>query len=198
VALRDVSEKRAAETALREAQERYRHLAEHDELTGLANRRKFEAELDRHFDGSHAPRGGLLYIDLDHFKEVNDTLGHRAGDQLLTQVAHAMSERMPEDGVLSRQGGDEFLVLLPRGGADEALALAEELRDAVRQVSLTFEEGDFKVSASIGVVTVDQIPRNEEPGTAALICADIALYNAKTAGRDQVALYERNRTSTQK
>ena len=126
----DVSERRRFEAQLA-------HLAEHDSLTGLANRRRFDQELEHHLDlcERYGARGALMMMDLDNFKEVNDTLGHAAGDQLIVSVAELLRMRMRRSDLVARLGGDEFAILLPE--ADKASA-ENVARDIVRLVA---EEG---------------------------------------------------------
>ena len=96
--------------------------ASHDPLTGLKNRRRFEEDLRTELARSHryASRGALLMLDLDHFKQVNDTLGHPAGDRVIAEIAEVLRGRARETDVVARLGGDEFAVVLPRCGIDEA------------------------------------------------------------------------------
>src|SRR5207302_3993463 len=110
------------------------HLADHDALTGLFNRRRFVRELSRQMSYArrYAEGGAVLFLDLDNFKDVNDTLGHQAGDELIASVAHLLGARLRDTDVFARLGGDEFAVLLPRVGADEAEAVADDLMQAVR------------------------------------------------------------------
>ena len=115
----DVTETREWAAERTAVEERLRHIADHDALTGLFNRRRFEQELDRHI--AHGRRygmdGALLVIDLDRFKRVNDGHGHRAGDRVLAEVASVLRKRLRESDILARFGGDEFAVLMPHGGA---------------------------------------------------------------------------------
>ena len=131
----DVTETREWAAARAAAEERLRHIADHDALTGLYNRRRFEQELDRHL--VHGRRygmdGALLVIDLDRFKRVNDGHGHRAGDRALAAVARVLRARLRESDILARFGGDEFAVLMPHGGAAEAAELANLVVNAVRR-----------------------------------------------------------------
>jgi diguanylate cyclase (GGDEF)-like protein/PAS domain S-box-containing protein len=130
----DVTETREWVAERTAVEERLRHIADHDALTGLYNRRRFEQELDRHI--IHGRRygmdGALLVIDLDHFKQVNDGHGHRAGDRVLAELASVLRERLRESDILARFGGDEFAVLMPHGGAPEAAELANLVVNAVR------------------------------------------------------------------
>jgi diguanylate cyclase (GGDEF)-like protein len=170
----DVSERRRLEEDLR-------HAAEHDDLTGLLNRRRFERDLARQVDlcRRYGETAAVVLLDLDRLKEVNDTLGHRAGDELLTYVAALLEGRLRGSDVLARLGGDEFAVLLPRADAPEALSVAEALIAAVR------DGAPFGCTASAGVAVV------AGAGQAAadvLAAADTALYAAKHAGRDGAVL----------
>ena len=172
--MRDVTERREHEARLR-------HLADHDPLTGLLNRRGFEAALSAHVARCrrYGPAGALLVLDLDGFKDVNDTHGHHAGDALLVDVAVALHERVRETDVLARLGGDEFAVLLPVETAAQAEMAAEALVVVVREVGA--ERG---VTASVGVALMDA---TVETGDELLVRADRAMYAAKAAGRDGVA-----------
>jgi diguanylate cyclase (GGDEF)-like protein/PAS domain S-box-containing protein len=172
-------------TARRRAERELRHRAEHDDLTGLLNRRGFEQEATRAVDRAAAEGTvcSLLLIDLDHFKFVNDSFGHAAGDDLIRRVAQALPERLRSQDLLARLGGDEFAIML--AGADRevaivvASALIEHLRGTVRQ-------GLRPVTGSVGVATRDA----DKCATARdmLVAADIALYDAKDAGRDRFAV----------
>ena len=176
-------------TERREYEERLRHLADHDPLTGLLNRRGFERALEAHVARTrrYGPAGALLVVDLDGFKDVNDTLGHHAGDQLIVACAAALRERLRETDVLARLGGDEFAVLLPVETAPEAAVVAQALVDVVRERATGFggrRAGD--VTASIGVAVVDAATAG---GGELMVGADLAMYEAKEAGRDQFAVY---------
>ena len=113
--MQDITERRRHEAELR-------HMADHDPLTGLLNRRSFERELERHvaYVERYGPKGAAIVLDLDHFKTINDTLGHSAGDELIVRVAHALRSRLRESDVLARLGGDEFAILLPEATPEEA------------------------------------------------------------------------------
>ncbi|UDY22911.1 GGDEF domain-containing protein [Nocardioides sp. Kera G14] len=190
-ALRDATQKRETEAALTRAQERYRLMSEQDPLTGLANRRGFEKAFIQHLElcRSNVSEGALLYVDLDHFKEVNDSLGHDAGDRLLIAVSDAMRAALRDTDVISRQGGDEFLVLLHRAEPVEAVAVAERIVDAVRQEALRFGEASAAVSASAGVVMMADLRVEDVTTTTLMSRADTALYEAKAAGRNRVSVF---------
>ena len=161
-----------------------RRLAERDDLTGLPNRRSFLDALDRHLASRRREDegGALLLLDLDHFKELNDTFGHAAGDRLLVQIARAMREQLREDDVLARLGGDEFAVLLRRADDDAARDVAEGLVARLRREHAPAPHGGSQpVSASVGAVMLGRAGT----GTAerALSSADAAMYRVKAAGR---------------
>jgi diguanylate cyclase (GGDEF)-like protein/PAS domain S-box-containing protein len=180
--VQDVTERRRYEAELR-------HMADHDALTGLLNRRAFERELERHVDhvARYGPRGAALLIDVDLFKNVNDTLGHSAGDQLICRIADALRERLRDGEAIARLGGDEFAVLVPDGGPDDARSIAGDLLDAIRGVRISSPSGRLRnVSASIGVAPFDS---RRLTGEDVLVNADLAMYEAKEAGRDRVACH---------
>ena len=167
-------------------EERLRFEADHDPLTGLFNRRRLEEELERHARqvARYGPKEPLLVLDLDHFKHVNDTLGHAAGDELIVGVAALLRERLRGSDLIARLGGDEFAVLLPKADAEGASKVAEDLRAAVRErVAVRGRKETHGVTVSIGVALFEQ--GGEASGDHQLITADIAMYEAKEAGRDR-------------
>lgn len=170
-------------TERRDYERRLEHLADHDPLTGLANRRSFERRLSEHLDrcSRYGWTGAVIMLDLDHFKTVNDTLGHAAGDRLIVAAAGALRSRLRESDVLARLGGDEFAVILPQGGRPEADAVCQALCDAVRAGARVSMDGTTaSVTASVGVCVISGQRTAEE----LLIDADLAMYDAKDAGRD--------------
>ncbi len=164
---------------------RYRLASERDPLTNLANRRTFVTEAN---DMLHEAEGGasLLLFDIDHFKSVNDTHGHAAGDQVLLAFSRAIDQRMPKGWLFARIGGEEFACLMPRMSAQQAVAVAENLRLAVADMVMP-GLGALGITVSIGVCELTQ--RGTGLDTL-LACADAALYRAKADGRNCVRLYE--------
>jgi diguanylate cyclase (GGDEF)-like protein/PAS domain S-box-containing protein len=178
---KDVTERRAREAELV-------HLAAHDPLTGLLNRRAFVADLDAHLlRALRYERGGaVLVLDLDDFKEVNDTLGHRAGDELIAGIARVLRSTLRASDVLGRLGGDEFAVLLPEGGQAEATEVAAKLVAAIADyVPVLAGRPRRAVTASIGIAAIAD---DERPAEDLLAEADLAMYDAKEAGGDRWAL----------
>jgi diguanylate cyclase (GGDEF)-like protein/PAS domain S-box-containing protein len=165
------------------------YLVEHDPLTGLLNRRGFVRELTHEMTYAHryGGDGAVLFLDLDDFKCVNDRLGHAAGDEVLSEIARVVSERLRETDVFARLGGDEFAVLLPRTTSSDAQNLSEELLEAVRDECKLPPAAEGCVSVSIGVGGF------EERGTGQnaediLVESDNAMYLAKEAGKGRVAV----------
>jgi diguanylate cyclase (GGDEF)-like protein len=184
----DVTERRAAEDEIA-------YLAYHDPLTGLPNRSLLQEHLDVAL--ARARRQGtavaLLYLDLDDFKLVNDSLGHAAGDRLLTKVALRLANRHRTSDVLARQGGDEFLLLLSDLPPDEAEAVARTTAGAlVASLQMPFVIGgaEFHIGASVGI---SLFPRDAEDAETLLGHADAAMYQAKAAGRDEVRAFHPER-----
>jgi len=181
----DISERRLYE-------ERLKQLADHDPLTGLLNRRALEGSLEDHLARCrrYGAAGGLLLLDLDGFKLVNDTLGHAAGDELLVGCADALRRRLRETDVIARLGGDEFAVLIPLEGRDEAERVAQALIDTVRECAAgTTASERERVTASIGIALFENQPLTARE---MLIRADFAMYAAKSAGKDRYALYSQD------
>ena len=161
--------------------ERLSELAAIDELTGTKNRRRFREDLDLLY--AQAERLGsplsLIMLDLDHFKEYNDTFGHPAGDEILQRVGAILRSALRGHDVVARYGGEEFVVLLPATDDDEAMVVAERLRGAIAGKSWPRRA----VTASLGVGTIGP----DTAGARALVeHADRALYQSKQAGRNHV------------
>lgn len=168
------------------------YLADHDSLTGMFNRRRFEEELSRELASAerYESRVAVLAIDLDDFKYINDSLGHSIGDELIARVGQALRARLRRTDVLARLGGDEFAVILPRVEEAGALEVAESLLEAVGEVDLVGlgGRGGGRVSASIGVAMF--AAASSLTAEELLVEADIAMYDAKEAGRARAVLYD--------
>jgi diguanylate cyclase (GGDEF)-like protein/PAS domain S-box-containing protein len=166
-------------TETRGLEDRLRHLADHDPLTGLINRRRFEEELERHLVVSrrYGMTGALLVLDLDGFKAVNDTHGHRAGDHVLCAVADALRRRLRESDVVARIGGDEFAVLLPRAASEEAEQVSQALEAAIPEE--VEAAGEHRIEVSVGFAAFDDEVKSIDD---ILTAADASMYAVK-AGR---------------
>jgi len=158
--------------------------ANHDALTGLHNRLAFERALTRAFHArSSSPPSALVLIDLDHFKPINDTAGHAAGDAMLKAVATAISTHVRASDLVARLGGDEFALLLEHCQPEIALKVADNVRRAVQAVRVSWGDLDLRVGASLGVASLGA----RTPDIAGwMAAADAACYAAKAAGRDAV------------
>jgi diguanylate cyclase (GGDEF)-like protein len=165
------------------------YLADHDVLTGLFNRRRFEQDVARQvaYAARYGTGGAVLLLDLDDFKDVNDTLGHRAGDQLLKEVASLLAERLRSTDVVARLGGDEFALLLPEADVADARVTAEAVLEAIRHHRSSFRDRHVRVTASVGIALVNDVDDDGEDEP--LGRADIAMYEAKECGRDRCAVY---------
>jgi diguanylate cyclase (GGDEF)-like protein len=153
------------------------HQAMHDALTDLPNRLQFSEVIERRFENarSKSTRGAVLLIDLDRFKEVNDTLGHQTGDALLCQIGPRIQLVLPEGGVVARLGGDEFAVMVPDIGADDAVRIGEAIVD-VLEPPFRLDEFNLEVQASIGIAI---FPDHATTADGLIKHADIAMYFAK-------------------
>jgi len=166
------------------------HYASHDALTDTLNRREFERCLNLalksavHQKVTHV----LLYLDIDQFKIINDTCGHRAGDELLRRISDLFSKNIRSGDVIARLGGDEFAVLLHRCNLDQAVTIAEKLRRAAHSARFTWENQIFEVGISIGAVAID---KDSENASLLLSAADMACYTAKDLGKDRIHVYKK-------
>ncbi|MEJ2142825.1 MAG: EAL domain-containing protein, partial [Gammaproteobacteria bacterium] len=182
----DISEQKKSE-------ERIIYLAERDALTGLLNRRRFQEELDNQiaYTKRFNQQGALLFIDLDEFKYINDTLGHQAGDDCLLTISRCISSAVREIDVLARLGGDEFAVLLTRADKESAVKVAEHLIKILQKEVVLPVESSMRISASIGITL---FPTQGVSPSELLAKADAAMYTAKRNGRNQVHVYQENDT----
>lgn len=157
-----------------------------DPLTGAVNRRQFSeaAAAEKARTIRYGRAGAMILFDLDHFKKINDTFGHAAGDAALCEVVAVCAEEIRRIDVLARLGGEEFAVLVPETSMDEAVALAERLRKRIAAIDLAVPQGSLRVTASFGVAP---LPPDDGSWEASSAAADSALYRAKQSGRNQVA-----------
>jgi len=173
----DVTERKLAEARIRD-------LAERDPLTGLPNRAHFQSELQRALGGGAGV--GLILLDLDNFKQVNDTLGHDAGDLLLQIVARRLRDALRSEDTLGRLGGDEFAILLRPPLDERSVAeVAERIVEALRE-PWTYARRMLDTRGSLGIALA---PQHDTTPAGLLKCADIALYTAKSVGRGGYVLY---------
>ena len=165
------------------AEETIKQMAYHDALTGLPNRRLFNDRLNLAM--AHASRNqqklAVMLFDLDHFKEVNDTLGHSVGDQLLQDVSERLTSLLRKGDTVARMGGDEFMLLLPEVvQVEDAAKVAQKILEAIRE-SYVFDGHELHVTTSIGIAFY---PDDGEGADTLVKNADIAMYRAKDHGRD--------------
>jgi diguanylate cyclase (GGDEF)-like protein/PAS domain S-box-containing protein len=162
--------------------------ATHDALTGLINRREFERRLAEALEGAHEGEGHhvLCFIDLDHFKVVNDTSGHQAGDALLREAAKLMRQAVRDSDTVARVGGDEFALLLPGCPLEKGRQIADDLARAVGEHRFVWKDRIHTVGASIGLV---ELARDSGGVEEILAAADSACYVAKKRGDGKVAVY---------
>jgi diguanylate cyclase (GGDEF)-like protein/PAS domain S-box-containing protein len=174
----DISQRKALEEMLKK-------LANTDSLTGLFNRRVFLERLDQESDRISRLGGTavLLMLDLDFFKRVNDTYGHATGDEVLKRFADIVRKNSRNIDVPARFGGEEFVILLPGTGQDEALVMAERLRRQVSEVVIVHPKGIVKITVSIGAALLSSQNTDSE---LVLNRADSAMYTAKELGRNQI------------
>lgn len=170
--------------------------AQHDSLTGLLNRREFEKYLENSlvdvnkYNQVHT----LAYIDLDRFKIVNDTCGHRAGDELLRQVTLLLQSQCRRADILARIGGDEFGLLLLQCSMNNAQRIVQQLIDSIQEYRFVWEDNTFNIGVSIGIITLSQESLNQagvvDDVNWLLSAADAACYMAKNRGRNRCHIYE--------
>jgi len=164
------------------------YLAERDALTGLYNRHRFQQELARTMleTDRNQLQCAVMFFDLDEFKTINDSYGHRAGDALLIRVAGEIGALVRRNEVLARLGGDEFAILLPAVQGNEADALAERVVRAVAQIPFHFEGQNLRLTASLGIACY---PGHAADADELVARADIAMYQAKDAGKNTWRVY---------
>jgi diguanylate cyclase (GGDEF)-like protein len=165
-------------------------MAMRDPLTGLANRTCFSEQLDKAIEKAResSSKIGVLYIDNDHFKDINDNYGHAAGDALLVNIGHRLRGAVRESDLVARLGGDEFVILLaPVGGEDDLQHVANKVLAAMARKLRLIEQVDVELGVSIGMAL---FPAQADDSVALLRAADHAMYRAKRLGRGRACMYD--------
>ena len=176
-------------TQRKQAEERLHFLANHDALTGLPNRTLFGEKLQSAIDQAreHGQHMALMFIDLDRFKLINDTLGHQAGDELLVKIASRLQAEAPLGSTVARLAGDEFTLLLPNVGSPNAVAsLAQDILDGIAGEVVLGGNSKVFVSASLGIA---MFPEDGSTADSLLVNADAAMYRAKNRGKNTFQFY---------
>ncbi len=176
---------------LRKNRDQLEQIAAVDSLTGLANRKNIMDTLAMHIKrySRHKAAFSILMTDLDHFKRVNDTYGHLAGDMVLIKIGQIFNETLRSIDTAGRYGGEEFLIILDSAGKREAKQTAERIRQAVERCEIIIDGHTINITISIGIATSnDTINLNRNSGQLLIGMADKALYQAKTEGRNRVVL----------
>lgn len=210
IVFRDITERKQVEKRLRYVNDRQqsqlieigllqsklREQAIRDPLTNLFNRRFLEETLDHEL--ARASREGysicIIMIDLDHFKKINDTYGHEAGDTVLKAIAHTLSTETRRGDFACRYGGEEFVIVMPNMNQEAAYERAESLRNTLNSLYIPYGIYSLTITISVGIATY---PANAQTREAVLRAADKAMYAAKEAGRDHILLYDQLSISEQ-
>jgi len=175
--------------------EKLRYMADHDSLTGAFTRGRILVEAKKLLS-AYKNSGrifSLCMIDVDYFKEINDSYGHIAGNRMLCELVNAFSKFLDGKGMLGRYGGEEFLVILPDAGIEEATGFAEKLRAGIEAMTVPFGENTLSVTVSVGVTSTGLRSGEEETIDVLVSCADHALYQAKNSGRNRVSVFGEDR-----
>ena len=186
--IQDISESKRAAEALKTSEEQFRRLAQYDILTGLPNRALLYDRLDRALSQARREQSmfAVLFIDIDRFKHVNDTLGHAAGDELLKQISQRFSKCIRNEDTVGRLSGDEFAIVLSRlMTPQDAATVATKLVDALNR-PFQLQGADLFVTASIGITVY---PTDSTDQDALIRNADVAMYRAKDRGRNNYQFY---------
>lgn len=174
--------------------EKLEYQANHCLLTGLVNRHKFELQLEQILEQAKQDQSehAIVFADIDQFKQINDTCGHTAGDQLLRQISNIIQSCVRQNDLVSRLGGDEFAVLIRHCEKDKAGKVVEHIRQAVEDFTFLWENQSFKVTISIGWLTLDQY----SPASSIILSqADASCYIAKEQGRNRIHLHHESGVS---
>ncbi|MDR1128263.1 MAG: GGDEF domain-containing protein [Treponema sp.] len=196
----EVSLRTSAVEALQQSELRFRHLASHDSLTGILNRRSFmeRTSHELQFVGQKSILNCIAIMDIDHFKRFNDSYGHVNGDEVLKHVVKIVSEGLRKHDFLGRYGGEEFVFFLGNADLETGVKVAERLRKALESSPVEIESGPVRITASFGIAPVvnSEIPAQAEDREntdfirMVIDRADHAMYKAKRTGRNKVVAYE--------
>ena len=196
VAEKELVARVAVMVRLKAAEDEVRRISVTDELTGLYNRRFLRKRLEEELSRAKRSQSALsvVLLDLDHFKNINDTHGHNVGDEVLCAVSEVLQSGLRQGDVVGRWGGEEFMAILPNSDVAAARITSERLRKAVEKLDLSHIHEALKVTASFGIAVFDGL--DPETDAAALISwSDTAMYAAKEAGRNQVSAHIRTQES---
>jgi diguanylate cyclase (GGDEF)-like protein len=193
---RQLESQNSALKALQKSESRYKDMASHDYLTGAMNRRFFVEQAVAELGNAirFQVSCGIIMIDIDHFKKYNDTYGHLAGDEALKHIVKVVSTFSRKHDFLGRYGGEEFVFFFSNAETDDALVIAERIREAIQDSPINLDTGSVTITASLGIAMANIAaykPGNETRSyvDALIKNADIAMYKAKNAGRNRVMLY---------
>jgi len=175
-------EKDKSERITQESQ-KYKEMAVVDPLTGTLNRRGFNGVIDQMLNASDINRASIIMLDIDWFKAINDTYGHLLGDRVLSMLGNLLNNKVREHDEVGRWGGEEFIIFCPNTSSEGAMKLAENLRKSMTAIKL--DDKTSPITVSFGVASIDN-----HSWEVALEHADIALYNAKSDGRNCVRVYQ--------
>lgn len=189
----DVTDVATNRNQLQAANRELQRLSSTDRLTGLFNRGYWEELLRKEYARQlrHEGNAALVMFDIDHFKRINDTCGHQAGDSVIQRVADLVRQTVRDSDVAGRYGGEEFGILLPDTDGQGAMTFAERLRQAVERSTVCHEHHEIRFTISLGVADLSRPTRGHEQ---LIERADIALYASKTGGRNQVTLFSETRS----
>ena len=191
----EVALRNSAVEALRQSESQFKYLANHDSLTGALNRRSFmdRAMIEMTAAAANGVSCGIVMMDLDHFKDFNDTYGHPAGDEALRHIVTVVSAFLRKNDFLGRYGGEEFVFYFSYADRNTGIAIAERVREAIASTPVQLRDGPAFISASFGLaMALDEARPGEINDLETCIHnADIALYQAKKTGRNRVVCYTR-------
>ncbi len=172
-------------------EQRLKQLSETDELTGVQNRRAFLTNFDTSINAhtKHSKVLSCLMIDIDHFKEINDQVGHFSGDKVISRIAQVCQDCIGDEDFIGRLGGEEFAVILENTSAIQAYKVAERIRHAIQQTTCYVDGTEINTTVSIGVA---ELSSQRSQAKELLVDADKAMYYSKDSGRNQVTLFHEN------